>query len=69
MVLHWVTDPLAAIRELHRVLEPGALLLFSTLGPDSLKELRAVAGPRACMRSPTCTISATCSWAPGSPIR
>ena len=45
MSLHWVADPLAAIRELHRVLEPGALLLFSTLGPDSLKELRAVAGP------------------------
>lgn len=45
MALHWVADPLAAIRELHRVLEPGALLLFSTLGPDSLKELRAVAGP------------------------
>ena len=44
MALHWVADPLAAIRELHRVLEPGALLLFSTLGPDTLKELRAVAG-------------------------
>lgn len=45
MALHWAADPLAAIRELHRVLEPGALLLFSTLGPDSLKELRAVVGP------------------------
>jgi malonyl-CoA O-methyltransferase len=45
MALHWVADPLAAIRELHRVLQPGALLLFSTLGPDSLKELRAAAGP------------------------
>jgi malonyl-CoA O-methyltransferase len=45
MALHWVADPLAAIRELHRVLEPEALLLFSTLGPDSLKELRAAAGP------------------------
>jgi len=44
MVLHWAADPLAAIRELHRVLEPNALLLFSTLGPDTLKELRAVAG-------------------------
>lgn len=44
MALHWVADPIAAIRELHRVLEPGALLMFSTLGPDSLKELRAAAG-------------------------
>ena len=44
MALHWATDPLAAIRELHRVLEPEGLLLFSTLGPDTLKELRAAAG-------------------------
>jgi malonyl-CoA O-methyltransferase len=44
MALHWATDPLAAIRELHRVLEPEGLLLFSTLGPDTLKELRAVVG-------------------------
>ena len=44
MALHWAADPLGAIRELHRVLEPDALFLFSTLGPDSLKELRAVAG-------------------------
>ena len=44
MALHWVADPIAAIRELHRVLEPDALLMFSTLGPDSLKELRAAAG-------------------------
>src|SRR5262245_31794648 len=44
MALHWVADPLAAIREFHRVLEPDALLMFSTLGPDSLKELRAAAG-------------------------
>ncbi len=44
MALHWATDPLAAIGELHRVLEPEGLLLFSTLGPDTLKELRAAAG-------------------------
>jgi len=44
MTLHWAADPLAAIRELHRVLEVNALFLFSTLGPDSLKELRAAAG-------------------------
>jgi malonyl-CoA O-methyltransferase len=44
MALHWIADPQAAIRELHRVLEPNGLLMFSTLGPDSLKELRAAAG-------------------------
>ena len=44
MALHWIADPLAAIREFHRVLAPEGLLMFSTLGPDTLKELRAVAG-------------------------
>jgi malonyl-CoA O-methyltransferase len=44
MVLHWLDEPLAALREMHRVLEPGGLLMFSMLGPDSLKELRQVAG-------------------------
>ncbi len=31
-------------KELHRVLEVGGLLSFATLGPDTLKELRAAAG-------------------------
>ena len=44
MALHWVADPLAAMRELQRVLAPEGLLMFSTLGPDTLKELRAAAG-------------------------
>src|SRR5690349_23140293 len=34
----------AAIGELSRVLAPEGLLMFSTLGPDTLKELRAAAG-------------------------
>ncbi len=34
-------DPLPALREIHRTLEVGGLLMFSTLGPDSLRELRA----------------------------
>ena len=44
MALHWVNEPLAVLRELERVLAPDGLLMFSTLGPDSLKELRAAAG-------------------------
>ncbi len=34
-------DAPAIIRELKRVLKPGSLLMLSTLGPDTLKELRA----------------------------
>jgi malonyl-CoA O-methyltransferase len=44
MALHWLNDPLAALRELERALAPEGLLMFSTLGPDTLKELRAAAG-------------------------
>ena len=44
MALHWAPQPLAALRELHRALAAGGLLTFSTLGPDSLKELRLAAG-------------------------
>lgn len=40
MALHWVSDPLPALTELARVLRPEGLLMFSTLGPDTLKELR-----------------------------
>lgn len=34
-------DPLPAFREIHRTLETGGLFMFSTLGPDTLRELRA----------------------------
>jgi malonyl-CoA O-methyltransferase len=44
MALHWAADPLAALREFHRVLEADGLLMFSTLGPDTLAELRHAAG-------------------------
>ena len=40
MALHWAADPQRAIEEFHRVLEVEGLLMFSTLGPDTLKELR-----------------------------
>lgn len=41
LALAWSVDPAATIREWHRVLEVGGLLMFSTYGPDTLKELRA----------------------------
>lgn len=44
MALHWTVDPQAALRELARAAAAGGLLLFSTLGPDTLAELRAAAG-------------------------
>jgi malonyl-CoA O-methyltransferase len=44
MALHWAADPLAALREFHRVMQIDGLLMFSTLGPDTLAELRQAAG-------------------------
>ena len=41
LALQWVNDPPCAIAEFRRVLAPGGLLMFSTFGPDTLKELRA----------------------------
>jgi SAM-dependent methyltransferase len=67
LMLHWLDDPLPAFRELHRVLEVGGLLCFATLGPDTLKELRAAAQESALAirrsASSTCTTWATC-WSP-----
>ncbi|TAK88509.1 MAG: methyltransferase domain-containing protein [Betaproteobacteria bacterium] len=44
MALHYLSDPLAAFTEFRRVLAANGLLMFSTLGPDTLKELRSAAG-------------------------
>lgn len=41
LMLQWLADPRPAIAEMQRVLRPDGLLMFSTLGPDTLKELRA----------------------------
>ena len=41
LALQWMSDTPHAFVELHRVLAPGGLLMFSTFGPDTLKELRA----------------------------
>lgn len=40
LALQWMNDPPHAFKELRRVLAPGGLLMFSTFGPDTLKELR-----------------------------
>ena len=40
LMLHWIDDPLPALRELHRVLAHAGLLTFALLGPNTLKELR-----------------------------
>ncbi|MGQ0651700.1 MAG: methyltransferase domain-containing protein [Betaproteobacteria bacterium] len=44
LALQWALEPPAVLREFHRVLAPGGLAMFSSLGPDTLKELRAAAG-------------------------
>lgn len=41
LMLHWLEDPLPVFREAHRVLENDGLLMFSTFGPDTLRELRS----------------------------
>ena len=40
LALAWAEDPLAVLREFLRVLTPGGLLMFSSYGPDTLKELK-----------------------------
>jgi len=41
LLLHWLAKPALALCETQRVLASGGLFMFSTLGPDTLKELRA----------------------------
>jgi malonyl-CoA O-methyltransferase len=42
MVLHQDNRPLGLLRRWHAQIEVGGFLMFSCLGPDSLRELRAV---------------------------
>lgn len=40
MALHMSADPQALIAQWHQLLEPDGFLMFSCLGPDTLRELR-----------------------------
>ncbi len=40
LLMPWIEDPAAVFREVARILRKDGLFLFSTLGPDSLAELR-----------------------------
>ena len=44
LAIQWCNDLDAALQEFHRVLQPESLLMFSTFGPDTLKELRVATG-------------------------
>jgi malonyl-CoA O-methyltransferase len=41
MLLHWCADPDAVLAEARRVLRYPGLFIFSTLGPDTLREFRS----------------------------
>lgn len=41
LMLQWCTDTDAVFREIQRVLKPGGLFMFTTFGPDTLRELRS----------------------------
>ncbi|CAG0944263.1 malonyl-CoA O-methyltransferase [Gammaproteobacteria bacterium] len=44
MLLHWCEDPDAVLAEVRRVLRVPGLLLLTTLGPQTLRELRSAWG-------------------------
>lgn len=46
LTLQWIDPPAQALRELRRILKPGAFLLLSSFGPATLKELRHVYAAR-----------------------
>jgi malonyl-CoA O-methyltransferase len=41
LAIQWCDEPADVFREFRRVLRPGGRLLFSTFGPETLRELRA----------------------------
>ncbi len=44
LMLQWCNEPDRVFAEFRRVLRPGGLVLFTSFGPDTLKELRAAWG-------------------------
>jgi len=44
LMLQWCDEPATLFAQVQRVLRPGGLLLFTTLGPDTLQELRSAWG-------------------------
>ena len=44
LTLQWCNDIKQTFSEVHRVLQTGGLFMFSTFGPDTLKELRHAFG-------------------------
>jgi len=40
LTVQWCNDPAAVLAEAWRVLRPGGLFMFTSLGPDTLRELR-----------------------------
>jgi len=51
LAIQWCNDLDAALLEFYRVLQPEGLLMFSTFGPDTLKELRVATGRQDGMTS------------------
>jgi len=41
LVSHWLADPAALFTELRRILRPGGMLIFATLGPATFTELES----------------------------
>ena len=42
MTLHWLSDPVTSLKRLEKLLAPGGVLLYATLGPESFAEWRSV---------------------------
>lgn len=51
LAIQWCNDLDAALLEFYRVMQPEGLLMFSTFGPDTLKELRVATGRQDGMTS------------------